>query len=520
MLRKIRTTIAILFWFAVTLLFLDFTGSIHAWLGWMAKLQFFPAVLALNFAVVAVLLLLTFVFGRVYCSLICPLGIFQDAVSWLRGRLHKKDRFRFRFRKEHRILRYGVLVVFVLVFTLGSASIAALIEPYSAYGRMVNGLLAPLWQWGNNILAAASEHFGSYAFYNKEVWLRSLPLLITAVLTLVVVVVLAWVGGRSWCNNICPVGTILGTVSRYSLFGPKINDDKCVGCHLCGRQCKASCIDTVGHKVDMSRCVACFDCVDACHHGAISYGFRYARKASSASGKTAPAVEKVSPAVEKASPAAEKVDNGKRAFMAGTALVAGSALLKAQDFGGDGGLAPVVAKQSPKRDKRITPPGSVSLRHMEQHCIACQLCVGVCPNDVLRPSASLYTLMQPELSFDRGWCRPECTRCSEVCPAGAILKITPEEKSAIHVGHAVVDIWTCVTANGEKCGNCARHCPAGAIRMVPNEFDPEGPRTPSVNEERCLGCGACEYVCPVRPLSAIHVEGNLVHHDERNDSKE
>ena len=114
MLRKIRTTLAILFCFAVALLFLDFSGSIHAWLGWMAKVQFFPAVLALNFIVVAALLLLTFVFGRVYCSVICPLGVFQDAVSWLRGRMRKKDRFRFRFRKEHRLLRYGVLLAFVL----------------------------------------------------------------------------------------------------------------------------------------------------------------------------------------------------------------------------------------------------------------------------------------------------------------------------------------------------------------------------------------------------------------------
>ena len=513
MLRKIRTTLAILFCFALALLFLDFSGSIHAWLGWMAKVQFFPAVLALNFIVVAALLLLTFVFGRVYCSVICPLGVFQDAVSWLRGRLRKKDRFRFRFRKEHRLLRYGVLLAFVLAFIFGAGCFAALIEPYSAFGRMVNALAAPLWQWANNGLAAISEHFSSYAFYNKEVWLRSLPLLIVSLLTLVVLVVLAWVGGRSWCNNICPVGTILGSVSRYSLFGPKIDAGKCVGCHLCDRQCKASCINSAEHKVDTSRCVACFDCVDSCHHGAIRYGFRYGRKPTKAA-------ETANKAAETAKPAKEtNPDSTRRAFLSATALVAGSALLKAQDFGGDGGLAPVVAKQSPKRDTRITPPGSVSLDNMARHCISCQLCVSVCPNDVLRPSSSLLNLMQPELSFDRGWCRPECTRCSEVCPAGAILKISREEKSAIHVGHAVVDIWTCVTANGESCGNCARHCPAGAIRMVPNEFDPEGPRTPSVNEERCLGCGACEYVCPVRPLSAIHVEGNVVHHDERNESK-
>ena len=269
MLRKIRTTLAILFCFAVALLFLDFSGSIHAWLGWMAKVQFFPAVLALNFIVVAALLLLTFVFGRVYCSVICPLGVFQDAVSWLRGRLRKKDRFRFRFRKEHRLLRYGVLLAFVLAFIFGAGCFAALIEPYSAFGRMVNALAAPLWQWANNGLAAISEHFSSYAFYNKEVWLRSLPLLVVSLLTLVVLVVLAWVGGRSWCNNICPVGTILGSVSRYSLFGPKIDAGKCVGCHLCDRQCKASCINSAEHKVDTSRCVACFDCVDSCHHGAI-----------------------------------------------------------------------------------------------------------------------------------------------------------------------------------------------------------------------------------------------------------
>ena len=191
MLRKIRTTLAILFCFAVALLFLDFSGSIHAWLGWMAKVQFFPAVLALNFIVVAALLLLTFVFGRVYCSVICPLGVFQDAVSWLRGRMRKKDRFRFRFRKEHRLLRYGVLLAFVLAFIFGAGCFAALIEPYSAFGRMVNALAAPLWQWANNGLAAISEHFSSYAFYNKEVWLRSLPLLIVSLLTLVVLVVLA-----------------------------------------------------------------------------------------------------------------------------------------------------------------------------------------------------------------------------------------------------------------------------------------------------------------------------------------
>lgn len=520
-LRKIRTTAAILFWLAVTLLFLDFTGTIHTWLGWTAKIQFFPALLALNAGVVIILLLLTLVFGRVYCSVICPLGVAQDMVSWFRGRLKKKKRFRFGFKKERKWLRYGVLAIFIAALVAGIGSFVALLEPYSAYGRMVSNLGAPLWQWCNNLFAAISEHYGSYAFYEKEVWLKSLPTLVIAVLTLVVIFVLAWTGGRSWCNNICPVGTLLGTVSRYSLFRPKINDDKCVGCHLCGRQCKSSCIDTVNHKIDMSRCVTCFDCIDACTHGAISYGLRE-KKSGNTAVKAAraeaqkPAVATRPEAVKTA--ADEQIDNGRRTFMAGTAILAGTALAKAQNFGGDGGLAPVLDKVKPQRETRITPPGSISIRHLAQHCTGCQLCVSVCPNNVLRPSTSLLNLMQPEMSYEKGWCRPECTKCSEVCPDGAILKITPEEKTAIHVGHAVVDIWTCITSNGESCGNCARHCPAGAIRLIENEFNPEGPRVPYVNEERCIGCGACEFVCPARPLSAIHVEGNTVHHDERAES--
>ena len=154
----------------------------------------------------------------------------------------------------------------------------------------------------------------------------------------------------------------------------------------------------------------------------------------------------------------------------------------------------------------------LSLKHFTDHCIACQLCVTSCPNHVLRPSLAIETFMQPEMSFEKGYCRPECTRCSEVCPAGAIVPVTVEEKSSIQTGHAVVDYLSCIAASEDKkCGNCARHCPAGAIRMVKKETDTaETVRIPSVNAERCIGCGACEYNCPVSPLSAIHVEGHPV----------
>ena len=121
----------------ITLLFLDFTGTVHGWFGWMAKIQFLPAVLALNVGVVIALVLLTLLLGRVYCSVICPLGVFQDIISWVSGKVKKN---RFRYSPALSWLRYGVLAVFVVALVAGAVSLAALIAPYSAYGRIVYDL--------------------------------------------------------------------------------------------------------------------------------------------------------------------------------------------------------------------------------------------------------------------------------------------------------------------------------------------------------------------------------------------
>ena len=251
MLRKIRIILASVFFIGVTLLFLDFTGTIHAWLGWMAKVQFLPAVLAMNFGVVAVLLVLTLLFGRVYCSVICPLGVMQDIISWIHGKTKKKNRFRFSYSPAKNVLRYVVLAVFILAALLGFHSFVALIAPYSAYGRIASNLLAPVYQWGNNFFAWIAERTDSYAFYSTEVWIKSGATFGVAAITLVVVGVLAWKHGRTWCNTICPVGSVLGFLSRFSVFAPVIDTDKCRNCGLCGKQCKASCINMKEHKIDL-----------------------------------------------------------------------------------------------------------------------------------------------------------------------------------------------------------------------------------------------------------------------------
>ena len=494
MLRRIRLIVALVFFILITLLFLDFTGTLHAWFGWLAKIQFLPAVLALNVGVILLWVGLTLVFGRVYCSVICPLGVFQDVVSWFSGR-RKKKKYRFSYSPAVSWLRYGMLGVFIIAMIAGIGSVVALLAPYSSYGRIVSNLFAPVYQWGNNVLAYFAERSDSYAFYETSVWLKSLPTFIIAAVTFVALVVLAWRNGRTYCNTICPVGTVLGFFSRYSLFRPEIDAEKCTNCSLCSRKCKAACINYKDHRIDYSRCVTCMDCIDSCKHGAISYKYRFGKKEIKETSETG------------------NTNNARRSFLTGMGLVLVSSAVKAQEKKVDGGLAVILDKKVPARTTPLVPPGAKGLRNMRTRCTGCQLCVSVCPNQVLRPSTKLETLMQPEMSYERGYCRPECTKCSEVCPAGAILKLTPADKSATQIGHAVWVGKNCIPLRDKvECGNCARHCPTGAITMVPSDADDaDSLKIPVVNVERCIGCGACENLCPARPFSAIYVEGHEQH---------
>lgn len=496
MLRKIRLISALVCFALITLLFLDFTGTIHAWFGWLAKIQFLPALLAVNVGIVIALVVLTLLLGRIYCSVICPLGVFQDVVSRIAGKRHKN---RFRYSPALTWLRYGVLVFFIVALVGGFTSAMALIAPYSAYGRIASNLFAPLYQWGNNLLAYWAERADSYAFYSVEVWLKSAATLGIAIATFVLLSLLSWRNGRTYCNTVCPVGTVLGFISRYAYLKPVIDTARCNSCGLCARNCKASCIDPKKHRIDYSRCVACMDCIGKCHKNAITYTHPPRQQQAGA-----PKRDKVSE---------EQIDGARRSFLTVTTLLAATTFLKAQEKKVDGGLAVIEEKKIPNRTTSLTPPGSLSGRNFANHCTACQLCVSVCPNHVLRPSGGLARLMQPEMSYERGYCRPECTKCSEVCPAGAIRPVTVADKSSIQIGHAIYLYDNCVVnTDGVECGNCARHCPTAAIQMLPAiASDPESLKLPVVNIERCIGCGACENLCPARPFSAIYVEGHQSH---------
>lgn len=482
MLRKVRIALASVFFVGITLLFLDFTGVLHLYLGWMAKLQLLPAVLSLNVAVVLFFVVVTLLVGRTYCSVVCPMGVMQDVFIWLGGRWKKN---RFHYTKGWPWLRVAMLVVFVLLMVLGLNGLAILIAPYSAYGRIATNLFQPVYLWINNLCAYFAERAESYAFYSVDVWVKSGVTLAVAAVTFVVVGFVSFRWGRVWCNSVCPVGTVLGFLSRFSLMKPRIDTSKCNGCGKCARNCKAQCINPKEHTVDASRCVACFDCMENCSQKAISFS----------RGK----------AVVKEEP----VDGSRRKFVAATATVGAAMALQAQEKKVDGGLAAIIDKQLPERQVPLKPFGAKSLKNFSNRCTGCQLCVSECPQQVLRPSQKLSTLLQPEMAFDKGYCPPDCTRCSEVCPAGAIQKIDTAQKSAISIGHAVTVSQNCLLGQGVECNACSRHCPAAAISVVSDAST--GHSRVVVNESRCLGCGACEYYCPVRPFSAIFVEGREVH---------
>ena len=489
-LKRIRITLACVTLLCITWLFLDFTGTAHHWFGWLPKIQLLEAVLALNVVVIAALVVLTLVFGRIYCSIICPLGILQDIFGKL-GMKAKKNRYT--YSREVRWLRYPVLVVFIIACAAGVGSIVQLLAPYSAFGRIATSLLQPLWKMGNNVLATIAEQSDSYAFYHVETGVPNMTVVTAiAVVTLVMLAVLAWRNGRTYCNTVCPVGTVLSLLSRFSWLKIHFDTEKCRNCSLCTKNCKAACIDYKTHTVDYSRCVVCGDCLEQCKFGALKY--------SGKSGKPAESEDSRKPA------------ETRRSFLLSSALLATAAMAQ-EAKKTDGGLAEIQDKVAPERQTPLTPPGSLSAKNMAQRCTGCQLCVSECPNQVLRPGTNWMSIMQPTMSYELGYCRPECTRCSEVCPAGAIKPIRHEDKASTQIGHAVWIKKNCIPlTDGVECGNCARHCPVGAIEMVPADpDDEEGAYVPAVNEARCIGCGACENLCPARPFSAIYVEGHEVH---------
>jgi ferredoxin-type protein NapF len=491
-LKALRVVFSILFLLAISVLFLDFRELIPTvWADRILWLQFVPSLIrfltitALVSAGFIVVLILTALFGRVYCSVICPLGVFQDFISWVSKKAGLIKRYK--FRKARNILRYSLLAITLVFLVFGSMWMVNLLDPYSSFGRIFSDVFRPGVILLNNWMAGLFENFDWYFLYRLNLDLITWRTILIPVLSFALVLWLALYFGRLYCNTVCPVGTVLGFLSKYALFRIKMDESTCTRCGKCSFACKSSCINVKTMEVDNSRCVACYNCISVCPESSIKY--------TRARTVTKPVNQ----------------DNSKRAFL-------GKTLAYFAAFAGISSKALSQVHHSPagkipnKKNNPVTPPGSVSIKHFTDRCTACHLCVSVCPTKVLQPSFLEYGFLgmsQPFMDFSVEYCNYECTKCGEVCPTAAILPLTVEEKVLEQTGKVNFIIEKCVVYTDlTACGSCSEHCPTQAVKMVPYK---DGLTIPEIDVKICIGCGACEFACPVKPHTAIFVDGNEVH---------
>ena len=451
----------------------------------LLKIQFTPAFVSMTCGTAAAfifLIVLTLLFGRVYCSFICPLGIFQDIIIWItniaRKRSNKGKLPLKKYSKPHNVLRYSILAVTAICFAAGITYPLALLDPYSNYGRIAVQVFSSVENGITNMLSGIFPTM----FYQQAYVTVGLYSLTFALVFLLVVLIFSAAKGRLYCNTICPVGSFLGLLSGVSLFKPAIDKDMCVKCGLCAGKCKSNCINLETKEIDTTRCVACYDCMVSCKRGGV----------------------KLVPTWFKKSDKSDNLpNNGRRnALIAMGGLAAAVAAKK---------LVPAKAA-SENENTPILPPGAGNVEKFKDSCTACHACVAACPNNILRPATFEYGIdgiMLPTIKYDKKYCSYGCNKCSEVCPNDAIAPLTLEQKRKTQIGLAVYDASKCVVVNdGFHCGACAGNCPVGAIEMVENPVVPQQ-RLPKVDPLKCIGCGACEYACPGTP-KAIYVKGKVV----------
>lgn len=502
LLKKVRVIISLTFFFFISLIFLDVSFTLPEKLAeYPLYLQFIPSILkfisigGIAAAGFIFILILTLLFGRVYCSSVCPLGILQDIVTYLRKKIGK---VKFSFTQPFTKTRYIILVVSILIFLFGSVFALNILDPYSNFGRILANLIRPVVIGINNSLAFTLESFNTYWIYPVELKGIHIFSVLFSLGVLILVVWMSYKYGRLYCNTICPVGTFLGFLSKYSLFQIVIDEPNCKSCGVCEIVCKSNCIDTENSYIDFSRCVSCFNCFTVCPTAGIEYKFKYSSSIKNE----------------------QKFDFEKRDFLIKSAvyLIGANAVIKAQQKIEvyKENTIPVI------REFAVSPPGSYSIQNFTDKCTACHLCVTACPTHVLQPSFLEYGflgIMQPRMDFITGFCNYDCVICSDVCPTGAILPQKSNDKKLIQLGVAKFIRDNCIVyTQGTDCGACAEHCPTKAVRMM---LDPEvNKNAPKVDEEICIGCGACEYACPTIPYKAIYVKSNPIHQAAKKPSEE
>ncbi|MEG1615703.1 MAG: 4Fe-4S dicluster domain-containing protein [Bacteroidales bacterium] len=484
-LKIIRVTVACFVLVAITLYFIDFTGLLPESFKFLTRIQWVPALLMVT-PLLTVLILLSLFAGRFFCSAICPLGILQDVMIRFTARFQKGKKHKYAYQKSYGWIRYGVLLLTFISFVTGSSAVLLWLDPYSNFGRIITNLIRPGVIAINNLAATVFSSLKLYSVpvYRQEIAALSYVSLAAVLVILIVLFLFTWRHGRMYCNVVCPVGTFLGMLSKVSLFRIRINQITCTSCGLCESYCKGGCIDTENKTVDVSRCVSCFNCLRVCKKGGVGYKY------------VAPSSDKL--------PKPAYFSRSRREALTVTSALLGSAVAS-----GMGRVTPakIEADKAASR-KAIMPPGANDRLSFNRKCTACHLCITKCPNHILTPATTHYGvsgILEPTVSYKKGYCNYNCTICSDVCPTGALQKADIKEKRLIRIGVAQLRLDLCIVPTKKNdCGACAEHCPTQAVKMVPYE---NGLTIPTLDQRLCIGCGGCEFICPIRPYQAIYVEG-------------
>lgn len=488
-LKWARVLLALLVFIPTVLFFIDvFHLMPFKWRA-VLHLQLVPAILGNLWGIVILIFVLTILFGRVYCSVICPAGVLQDFFSRISaGKKKRRQRRVLKYAKPKNWLRYSILIFTLLSFLLGSSALIILLDPYSNMGRVLSDLIRPALIPVNAWVVNKAFSLGIYSVLPVTPAGISWIAIVVSFLFLATIAIMSLLRGRLYCNTICPVGTFLSLISRFALFRVVIDDSRCTHCNVCSRSCKSQCIDSKQSSIDYSRCVVCFNCISSCTQNAIYFKFVGFKVPKSRLAEATVLSEKHEP-----------VNVQRREFvLLSTAALATAPLL----------LANAASKNHVSSTLPIMPPGAWKREHFNMTCTACHACVTQCPTNVLIPTAFEYGLsgfMQPKMYFDKGFCQPNCTICMDVCPSGALSPLPLKEKQMTQVGQVHFTIEQCVVyTNHTDCGSCSEHCPTQAVKMVNYK---DGLTIPHITPEICIGCGGCEYACPARP-KAIVVHAN------------
>lgn len=420
------------------------------------------------------LLGLTFVLGRVFCNWICPYGSSHQFIGWIFGKFNVLHRIESNRYRNLYSVKYVILIAVIIASAIGTLQMG-LLDPIVLLHRSFTVAVLPALDmaWPGLIYVKPHTH--------QMAWLIGFILLFLLAMNVVI--------PRFFCRTLCPLGAFLGVASRFSLWRIHRDTVKCVDCDLCLRSCEgASDPHTILRK---SECFVCFNCIEDCPHDALHFEFLPDR-----------AGEVTSPQI-----------SGRRMILAGFI----------------GFLFYPLARSSGKTTKdydakAIRPPGSVEESEFLKRCIKCDQCIRVCPTNVLQPAfmqSGLEGIWTPIMNMRTGYCEVNCTLCGQVCPTGAIQRITIEEKVGaekyegrpVKVGTAFYDRGRCLPwAMDTPCVVCEEVCPTTPKAIYTREMvttNRYGERVvleqPYVDPRLCIGCGICEHECPVNDERAIYV---------------